>query len=461
VSGLAELSREELIALVGELSDQVTRLLAQVEALRQENEMLRKQLQGKGPGNNPPSFVKANRPKREPKAGGERKKRPHSFNRKREIPTEEIRHAPERCPDCGHQLSGGSEVRRRQQIELPPMRIRVIDHVIIQRYCGRCKQYHEGSIGSEYGVIGKHRVGARLMALIATLNTGCRVTVRGIQALLEGVWGVHLSTGEISEILHAAAELGEAQTEEWLAQLRAAPVVHGDETGWREDGINGYLWSFSTPWIRYFHRDRSRAAQVAKDILGEDVFAGVLVCDFYGGYSWYTGPIQRCWVHLNRDLGNLLEAHPEDASVKEWVEAIGAIYQQARAAARREHSEDEGRRWRRYFEQRLLALAEPFLKNKDAPQYPLAYRIQRFQSELFTFVQYQGVPSGNNLAERAIRPAVTTRKVCGGTRSPQGSKTKATLLTLFGTWNLRKLNPFEACVQLLHTRAPTLQPAPA
>ena len=59
-----------------------------------------------------------------------------------------------------------------------------------------------------------------------------------------------------------------------------------------------------------------------------------------------------------------------------------------------------------------------------ARQRVLAQRIDRFLGELFTFVQYPGVPSENNAAERAIRPAVIARKVSGGTRSSRGSDTQ-------------------------------------
>ena len=53
------------------------------------------------------------------------------------------------------------------------------------------------------------------------------------------------------------------------------PVVHADETGWRKDGHNGYVWTFSTPTERYFLR-RGRGKAVVDEVLG-DQFAGVLV----------------------------------------------------------------------------------------------------------------------------------------------------------------------------------------
>lgn len=57
------------------------------------------------------------------------------------------------------------------------------------------------------------------------------------------------------------------------------PVVHGDETSWREGGQNGYLWSLSNPTVRYFEYRKSRGGQIVTELLGED-FGGVLVSDF-------------------------------------------------------------------------------------------------------------------------------------------------------------------------------------
>jgi len=75
----------------------------------------------------------------------------------------------------------------------------------------------------------------------------------------------------------AYAELADA--------VREQPVVHGDETGWRWPGLRRWAWLASTEQIAVYHLTDSRAARVAKDLLGED-FPGVLVSDRYGGYAW-------------------------------------------------------------------------------------------------------------------------------------------------------------------------------
>ena len=84
-----------------------------------------------------------------------------------------------------------------------------------------------------------------------------------------------------------------------------------------------------------------------------------------------------------------------------------------------------------------------------AVQGKLCRRIERFIKELFVFVADPAVPPDNNAAERSLRHLVTSRKISGGTRSDQGTNSKMTLASLFGTWRARVLNPLLAFRQLL------------
>ncbi len=98
--------------------------------------------------------------------------------------------------------------------------------------------------------------------------------------------------------LHAQLE---PQVQALKAELRASPAIQADETGWREDGVNGYIWSVSTPTLRYYEYHHSRAGAVVTTLIGED-YAGVLGSDFYGGYNIHQGLHQSCWIHLLREV---------------------------------------------------------------------------------------------------------------------------------------------------------------
>ena len=416
--------------------------------LEAEVEMLRAMLSGGGGGSSAAPFVKPNRQQRREQERAERKKRKQSFSHKRMAATEVIEHAVETCPDCGKKLSGGYVHGRRQVIEIPQAPVRVIDHVLIARRCGVCGKRHVPKLDLSGEVVGKSRFGIRLMSLIADMSTNSRMPHRIIQRMLHGLYGLRISLGEISDVLHRVAERGERAYNDLLWEIRGSPVVNADETGWREDGINGYIWSFSTPKARYLLRDQSRASAVVTRTLGDE-FSGVLVSDFYGAYNAYGGVKQRCWVHLLRDIKKLQEKHPENTSVQQWSGQIKAIYDEAKEFAAGDYTQMERCRWRQHFETKLLKLALPYRDAKASPQRVLAKRIESFLGELFSFVDCDGVPADNNAAERAVRPAVIARKVSGGSRSARGSRTRMTLLSLFGTWNLQGNDPLAACAQML------------
>jgi hypothetical protein len=451
VSGLDELTREELIALVLKLhetvelqSKRIVELEAIVQAQAERISALDEEVSKLGGPKPKPAWVKPNAAKSEK---GPRKKRSQSFARHNLPATQVQYHVMETCPDCGRKLSGGSVKWRHQVLEIPAVRIEVIDHLFVERHCGVCGKRWTPDASSVLSgvVVGKRSVGIGLMSLIAYLKTTCRVPIGLIRQLLGSLYEVRISKGEIAELLHAVAEIGEAQYDALLDKVRGSPVVHGDETGWREDGKNGYLWSFSTPRVRYFTYNHSRAGAVVKEVLGDE-FVGVLVSDFYGGYNIYEGIKQRCWVHYIRDLKALAEKY---AMAAPWVDMVLALYWRARESVKMEILEIERCRLRQSFESELLALAQPYLKSKNAPQRVLAQRIDRFGGELFVFVQYPEVPSENNAAERAIRPAVMARKVSGGTRSPRGSKTSSVLRSLFETWALCGRNSLDACREMI------------
>ena len=213
------------------------------------------------------------------------------------------------------------------------------------------------------------------------------------------------------------------------------------------------MWTFSTPTERYFLR-RGRGKTVVDEALN-DAFSGVLVSDCYAAYHHYDGPKQRCWAHLLRDIHDLRTRYPDAAPLARWADAVHGIYDRAKACT---HPQAKRRRTTQLaLERQLLALGQPFRRDPSATQAKLCRRIERHiksrprtgYGELFVFVAEPDVPADNNAAERSLRHLVISRKVSGGTRSEQGTQSKMTLASLFGTWRAQGLNPLAACRQLL------------
>ncbi len=448
---LDKLSRDELYRLIERLvrdleqaRAEIVRLQGEADRLALRVEELEAELVGRGSGSTrPPAWVKKNTAPRGA-AKSPRKKRDSNFARKRGVGTRQETHVAESCPSCGCALKGGSVKRHREVIELVVSPVEVTDHLLVERVCPQCERVVTPTLGSADGVVGRRRFGPRLMALITLWHESSRMTVRTIQEQMETLFSVHVSLGAIEDALHTVSARGESRVKAIREEIRQSEVVHSDETGWREDGQNRYVWLIATPTARYFEIGRRTNEQI-DSILGAD-FSGVLVSDFYAAYDHFLGLKQRCWAHLLRDVTDLLAQYPDDSDLIDWATRVRWIYGQAR------ESPGTDPKTRRATHMRLEALlsraCEPSLGSAQ-PQRVLCQRILKYLHELFTFVVYPAVPPTNNEAERDLRPLVIARKVWGGTRSPRGSVDAMRRATLFGTWRAQDLNPFHQVYDLL------------
>lgn len=469
---IADLHREQ-----AQLREQLAAQQAVLTAVMEQNALLRQQvatleaenrrLRGEVP---PPRHQATPWPSETTKQTQEptpRKKRAPEHNKgpkRLASTTPDVIHAVDACPQCGTVLTGGWVQRRVQVIELPPpVTAMVTDHVLLARRCPGCrKTVVPPAPGAAAGRIGRCRFGPRLVSAIAIMHTIERLPGRQIQARLEREYGLHLSHGGIVGLTQLAARRATPYYEGLKEAVRGSPVVHGDETGWRQDGVPGYIWTFSTPTVCYFHYDAHRSKDLIDQVVGED-FAGTMVSDCYAAYDHLLGPKQRCWSHLWRNIEEIELAHPDDERLAAWIAGIHRIYTAAtgpRPSAEVGDTADAIRareqRARRY-ELQVLALC-PEDMAADRPEATLAKRLRHYSQELFTFVRDPLVPATNNSAERSLRPLVIARKISGGTRSETGSTTRMVLASMFATARLQGQQPAAVCQQILLGSAPP--PAP-
>ena len=452
---LTTATRDVLIAIIAQLQATVLEQQRVIERLERRVAELEGQAKSGGPPRMP--GLKSSSGRQPPAQQQPRKQRRHGFARRRMTPTHRVEHVVENCPDCGTHLTGGWVQRTREVIELPVVPVQVTEHVFIARTCPACRRRCTPPAELDSVVLGQQRRGVNLLSRIATLREEGRLPIRSVQWYLDTVHQLRLSVGAI----HRTAQRAQPAVASVLERIRASPVVHADETGWRQSGANGYVWTSSTPTERYFLR-RGRGKAVVDEALG-DAFSGVLVSDCYAAYHHCDGPKQRCWAHpcssqgqaLLRDIHDQRTRYPKDAALARWAAAVHQLYVAAKAC---NHHEPWQRRVAQLaWERQLLAICRPFLSDPSAVQGKLCRRIERHikslprtgYGELFVFVAEPDVPADNNPAKRSRRHLVISRKVSGGTRSEQGTERKMTLASLFGTWRAQGLNPLAACRQLL------------
>lgn len=329
--------------------------------------------------------------------------------------------------------------------------VQVIEYQVLKRYCPHCERWREPELRLDGLVIGHGRLSTRILALIAWLRTSLRLPIRSIRRYLATRHGLDLSGGAIAAVLQVVTAAGKAARSALKAECRTSPVLHMDETGWREAGQNGYVWVMTTPTgVSYFHYSHSRAGAVARELSGVQ-YAGTLCTDFYAAYNDHSGRHQRCWAHLLRDLEKLeQEAGPTTGGLEEGRAAVRQLYRDGRTLDERTPAVSEEERAQKAALERIAhALGAQWAQSRGHPAQALGRRLLRHESELFEWVRQAAVAGLNNRAERVIRPPAGARKISGGTQSPTGSSTRMGLQSLFATWEQRGANPLAACLTLL------------
>lgn len=450
MSDLLTAPRGELIQLIYELTERIEILESELARVKSEKGRNDNDL----PQSKTPSWVK---PNKKHKKKATRKKRGTAYSRQKEVPTEQIFHTAENCSGCGDVLLGKPTVAYTHQIiDIPVVSYTVTEHVVLRRWCLRCHKQSMPKVDLSQHALGKKRIGINLASAITTMRDRLRLPLGMIKVYLKTFHGLSLSEGEIVKILDTVAKKGKPQYDSLLEQIRNSHAVHADETGGRQNGINGYFWSFSTDKVHYLLYRKSRGKQVVEEVVGTDSerFNGVLTTDFYAAYNTYAGFHQRCWVHYLRDIHELKDEYKKHPPLNRWAKQVKQIYEEAKAYNGPDPNLpiglqiQERLQKQREFEQRLKAACLPYVK-KDTPMSTLAARAITFLPELFVFIRFPHVRSDNNPAERIIRHMVVARKISGGTKTPKGSETKVILTSLFDTWQLQNLNPLKQCRLLL------------
>ena len=269
--------------------------------------------------------------------------------------------------------------------------------------------------------------------------------------------GLALSAGtlgnSVTRFVPLFAPLGQAI----LEHQHAAPVRHGDETGWRiqalrQSGRSGraWLWVSVTAEAVYFHIDPSRSAEAALAVFGGALAGQVPVVDRYSTYKKLARVLEGrvtlawCWSHQRRDFIDCAAGQPKLSRWRQgWLGRVAAIYRLNRTRlshCRADTGErDEGfAAAQRDLESVLAALfatAERELKGLDeaARQAAPLRSLLNHREGLSVFVGNPQVPMDNNLAERTLRGAVIGRRLSFGSGSEAGARLTAPMCSVVET----------------------------
>lgn len=361
------------------------------------------------------------------------------------------RHILARCPTCDGRLSSKHSFKAHTVEDIPAptaQKTIVTRYEISRQWCGECKKEVRAT---PLWVIPNSRLGLHLLVQVFIWKYECRMSMKMIVALLKMTYGVKISVGTLALCLRRTQEFFDLPYQDILATIRAAPVKHADETSWRIDGENGYLWEFLTKKAVYYTIEETRGGGVAKAVLSDMHTDDVLVRDDYSGYKNLPLRHQSCWAHLLRKSHEEVSQENVSDEMKLLHQCIKSIY----AILVKETQAPFDLAHRQQVHEELLAeingIISTNFQGEDARR--IQTRIANQQENLLTALLFRDVPLTNNLAERMIRPLVVQRKISGGSRSRKGATAHAVNMSVLQTIKLRKQPLVTTLRRLIHTEA--------
>jgi transposase len=436
---LNHLSREELVALVLLLVEEVQALRVEVERLKGAPPTSRNSSQ-------PPSRDwKANRPAKTGKARGAKPGHVVMTRLLVDTPDRLIEVSPDTCAHCGQDLRGLAPVRtiRRQITELPEIKPVVLETQQHEVLCPACHTRQSGELPVDLPAM--RQFGPRLEAVVTYLHHEQHIGFERLQALAQDVLGVTLSEGGAVAILERAGAAAHPVAEAIGEQVRHSRSIASDETSARVHGRNQWEWVFVAGQWEYHQIVASRGQDVIDTFMAE-CQAEVWLSDCWA--AQLKAPAQThqlCLQHQIRNLQRLIEQRPR----LRWAQELQDLF---RAAIHLYHRRDaltpqgfSGQRTR--LEKRLDRLLARALTGQSALNLLTRYHTHR--AHLFVFLYRTDVTPDNNLCERALRPSVIHRKVMGSFRSDWGPRAYAALATVLNTAKRQGENIFHKLVNLM------------
>ena len=442
-AALDSLGKQELVALVLALLEQVAVLTARVAELE-----ARSGGPPKTPDNSslPPSRGwKAERPSR---PGKPRKGRAGVARDLCADPDHVLAIHAQTCAACGHDLAPADQptvARAYDHIDLPPIKA-VTTRIHLHRgACPRCGARVTAAAPGDMAA--GSPFGPGVVALVAYLHARHMVSYERLVEMLKGLFGLAISEGAIANMLARAAEPFAAEAARIEAAVRQAPVIACDETSARVAGQTCWQWVFGSAAAVAHRIAITRGAAVVADFL-QGAVPEVWVSDRYAAQMGHAAAHQVCLAHLLRDARYAIDAG--DAT---FAPGFEALLRRALAIGRRRDELTDATllAHRRELERRLdrlLSLAPATRQGRK-----LRNGIAKCKGKLFVFVTRRDAPPTNNASERALRPSVIFRKVTNGFRSAWGAAFDADVRSVIATGALNGRTALDAIRTCLDGRS--------
>ena len=444
-------TKADLLKIVLEQRAEIQRLKTELEALK------RKQARVAAP-------FSRNKPKKNPKPSG-RKPGIGLFKYRANPTIEEITNtiiipAPVNCPDCGGKLEFQG-IDFAYVTDLPIIKPQITKYERTTNHCPICKIQIRGThpdiAKNQHGATA-HRLGKRFIASGLALQYGFGITARKVPAVLEMLTNTRVTQSALTQQALKQGNLEFGMVGLKYQTLREAvkysPMVNTDDTSWWLAGKSAYLMAFQTPSsVVYQIREQHRAIEVSEIIPSN--YTGVLVTDRFVTYDaklFSSVKQQKCVAHILKNIRDLLEK-PRRGRSHEFLLAVRNVFKKALKLHSdfqvglliREKFDRQGQCLTRRLD-KLLELRS--LSNKANVRLQSELGWHHARGSLLRFLLDPSVNPTNNSAERALRPAVISRKLSAGSKTWSGAVAFGAFKSVIETGKLAGVSGFDTLLEL-------------
>lgn len=346
------------------------------------------------------------------------------------------------CPKCGGKVANSKPVKQViEELVLRPYRMELLTYKGQCASCGQVHSTHPFQTSHAVGSAGCH-LGRQATTTALLLNYRYGMSKRKVCELFTDHFKLPLSIGGFVQMQHRMADNFKPEYEQLQEQIKAADVVHVDETSWYVGAPKDWLWTFTNKDMTCYRVEESRNREVVSKVIGNN-YQGVLVSDCLVVYDEVCEKQQKCYAHHLKAIGQGLEHEPKSEYLLKWKKLL----KQAIEWKNLQHhlSSEEYLTGCAKF---ALQASELLKAPRPSPQEKkIGNRLEKQQDHLFTFLLQPNVEPTNNRAERSLRPAVIHRKISCGNKTRKGANTWQILASVITTTGQQDAMPFSKKVE--------------
>ena len=287
-------------------------------------------------------------------------------------------------------------------------------------------------------------LGIKVMLFVVYQRYALHLPYNKIRDNLEHCFGIKTTEATLINAVQLISSYYRKEFHAIKEQLKLNRYVHIDETGWRINGVNHWLWTFISDTAVLFKIDRRRSGAVPREMLGDE-YEGIVLSDFCSAYNTLPYKKQKCLVHLLRETKKIAEKNEQTQKFHRRIKRF------VRDAAQfvEDHSLSERKSAYPRFFKRLERIIKGPYTDPDCQR--LIKRLKKHRESLLTFLE-EDIDYHNNTAERALRSSVVMRKITGGNRSQEGAHTHEILMSIYETCKMHNENFLKESEQFMRNR---------